>query len=74
MVLGSNITQVFRSTKGTHIRSMLEFVKRKRNHYFSTQGTGLVGSFDFAVEGTALLFAVAAAALRAATSKKEAMT
>lgn len=44
------------------------------NHYFSTQGTGLVGSFDFAVEGAALLFAVAAAALRAATSKKEAIT
>lgn len=44
------------------------------SHYFSTQGTGLVGSFDFAVEGTALLLAATAAALRAATSKKEAMS
>lgn len=43
------------------------------DHYFSTHGTGLVGSFDFAVEGTALLFAVTAAARRAATSKKEAI-
>lgn len=43
------------------------------DHYFSTHGTGLVGSFDFAVEGTALLFATTAAARRAATSKKEAM-
>lgn len=40
--------------------------------YFSTQGTGLLGSFNF-VEGIALLCAVAAAALRAATSKKELM-
>lgn len=43
------------------------------NHYFSTHGTGLVGSFNFEVEGTALFCAVAAAALRAATSKKEAI-
>lgn len=46
---------------------------RKGGHYFSTQGTGLVGSFDFEVEGTALFCVAAAAALRAATSKKEAM-
>lgn len=76
MVLGSNITEVFGSTDRRDIRSVMENSgeeSRGGNHYFSTQGTGLVRSFDFSVEGTALIFAVTAAALRAAISKKEAM-
>lgn len=43
------------------------------SYYFSTHGTGLLGSFVFEVEGTAELWAAAAAARRAATSKKEAI-
>lgn len=52
--------------------SRLIFLQKWITCYFSTQGTGLLGSFNL-VEGIALLCAVAAAALRAATSKKELM-